>query len=331
MEKINQEFEMNPKRRNLPMIRAIIADPQAAEHLEVGQVDKPVPLASEALVQVKAISLNQGEVKTALQAQQPWRPGWDYTGIVVEPAQDGTGPQRGSRVVGLLNSGAWAEQIAAPTYTLAKIPDAVTFSQAATLPVAGLTALYALRKGGKLHSKKVLISGSTGGVGLFAHQMAKQEGAIVVGTARNEARARLVWEAGADEVILGSAGIESASQFGPYDLIIDTVGGDTLAALLPQLAPEGTCVSVGYSSSPHVTIDISRMIGTGGTTLYGFFLGEEMKRHSPSEDLAYLAQMIAEGRLTPRIEVETSWGEIGAVAQQLIDRKFTGKAVLLVD
>ena len=83
---------------------------------------------------------------------------------------------------------AWAEQVAVPTDRLAEIPASVTFAQAATLPIAGLTALRALEKGGLLLNKRVLITGSTGGVGLFAHQLARLSGAYVVGTARQAAQ-----------------------------------------------------------------------------------------------------------------------------------------------
>ena len=131
----------------------------------------------EALVQVEAISLNRGEVRDAMEAEAGWRPGWDLAGTVIKQAANGTGPKVGSRVMGTvpIHGGAWAEQVAVPTNMLAEIPTNVTFAQAATLPVAGLTALYALDKGGLLLHKRVLITGSTGGVGLFAHQLARHK------------------------------------------------------------------------------------------------------------------------------------------------------------
>ncbi len=151
---------------------------------------------------------------------------------------------------------------------LAEIPTNVTFAQAATLPVAGLTALYALDKGGLLLHKRVLITGSTGGVGLFAHQLARQSGAYVVGTARNVRNEAIVREAGADEVIMGDD-ISSARAHGPYHLIIDSVGGKTLASAISLLAKGATCIIMGWSASAEVTIDIKALITTGGITLYG--------------------------------------------------------------
>ncbi|MDQ2715694.1 MAG: alcohol dehydrogenase, partial [Chloroflexota bacterium] len=86
-----------------------------------------------------------------------WRPGWDLAGTVIEQAANGTGPKVGGRVVGQVGAGAWAEQVAVPTDRLAEIPASVTFAQAATLAIAGLTALHALEKGGLLLNRRVLI------------------------------------------------------------------------------------------------------------------------------------------------------------------------------
>jgi NADPH:quinone reductase len=107
---------------------------------------------------------------------------------------------------------------------LAELPASVTFAQAATLPIAGLTALHALEKGGFLLNKRVLITGSTGGVGLFTHQLARLSGAYVVGTARQARHEALVREAGADEVIVGDD-ISPARAYGPYHLIIESLVG----------------------------------------------------------------------------------------------------------
>ncbi|MEC0128319.1 zinc-binding dehydrogenase [Paenibacillus pabuli] len=310
------------------MIRTIVVDPLAPSYLAFKEVDAPQAKPWEALVQVKTVSLNRGEVKDAKDQESFSRLGWDFAGIVIEPAKSGEGPQKGAKVVGLLPMGAWSEQVAAPISMLAEIPEKLTFTEAATLPVAGLTALYALRKGGMLLGKRIFITGSTGGVGLFAHQLAAQSGAYVVGTASTEEKADLVREAGSDEVIIGYSAISSARKFGPYDLIIDSVGGNTLAVLLPQLAPQGICVAVGFSSSNTSTIDMMNLVTSGGRTLYGFFLGEELTRQSAADDLSLLARLVADKRLIPRIEVEAPWTEINTVARKMMERKFSGKAVL---
>ena len=126
--------------------RAVVVDPEAPGRLVISPVAAPVPDRGEAVVRVRAISLNRGEVRRAGMAVAGWRPGWDLAGEVERAAADGSGPRVGARVVGLLPEAAWAERVAVPTHALAELPEKVTLSQAATLPVAGLTALYALAK-----------------------------------------------------------------------------------------------------------------------------------------------------------------------------------------
>src|SRR5207244_12602440 len=149
-----------------------------------------------------AISVNRGEVMGAMQAEAGWRPGWDLAGTVIKQAANGTGPKAGSRVFGSVPTGSWAEQVAVPTNRLAELPASVTFAQAATIPTAGLTAFRALQKGGLLLNKRVLITGSTGGVGRLALQIARLSGAYVVGTVRNTRPEKIVHEAGTGVVIL---------------------------------------------------------------------------------------------------------------------------------
>ncbi|MDF2938867.1 MAG: alcohol dehydrogenase [Paenibacillaceae bacterium] len=310
------------------MIRAVTAFPNKKERFAIHEVEAPKAQLWEAIVEVKAFSLNRGDITSAMDRQESSRPGWDFAGIVLEGAASGAGPQKGTRVAGLLPMGAWAEQIAVPAVTLAEIPEEVSFQQAAALPVAGLSALYALRRGGLLLGKRVLITGSTGGVGLLAHQLASLSGAYTVGAARSEGKAEQVRAAGANEVLVGEDVTEAIAANGPYDFAIDSMGGKTLATLFPQLSPQGVCVSLGHSSSPHTTL---QMIGLGGRTLYSFFLGEEMNRHMPAQDLELLARLVAEGKLKTNIEVHQSWEQIDAVAQQLIERRFTGKAVLTLE
>jgi NADPH:quinone reductase len=309
-------------------IRAVVVDPDVRGRLAIKEIEAPQPSSSEVLVRVEAISLNRGEVNIAMGAEAGWRPGYDLAGTVIKQAADGTGPKIGSRVFGvLISSGSWAEQVAVPTSLLAEIPTGVTFAQAATLPIAGLTALRTLEKGGSLLNRRVLITGSTGGVGIYTHQLARRAGGYVVGTARTPPREALVREAGADEVVVGED-ISAARQYGPYHLILDSVGGKTLADALLLLAPGGTCVIVGFSASRYSTIDAGNFMLTGGTTLYGFYLPDELNRRAGSEDLARLAQMVAAQQLQTPIEVEASWHDIGDVAQRLLQRQFVGKAVL---
>ena len=124
-------------------MRTVLVDPSAPGHLKLKELPAPVPLSNQALVQVEAISLNLGEVRRARRSDPGTLLGWDLAGTVTTPAADGSGPPAGTRVVGIVRAGAWAELAAVETASMAPLPDSVSCATAATLPVAGLTALYA--------------------------------------------------------------------------------------------------------------------------------------------------------------------------------------------
>jgi NADPH2:quinone reductase len=108
-------------------IRAVVVDPSSPQGLAVKPVDLLPAGPDEVTVRVTAVSLNRGEVRRATsQGNLGDRPGWDFAGVVEERAANGSGPAAGSRVVGLLPSGAWAERVRAPSHAVAALPDAVT-------------------------------------------------------------------------------------------------------------------------------------------------------------------------------------------------------------
>lgn len=310
-------------------MRAVLVDREAPANLSLGEMREPSPAPSEALVRVAAISLNRGEVRRAQEAEPGFNPGWDLAGTVERPADDGTGPQTGARVVGFLPSGAWAELAAVPTNALAELPERVSFGQAATLPVAGLTALYTLEKGGGMLGRSVLITGASGGAGHFAVQLARLSGAHVVALVRREEHEELVREAGAHQVAVGESA-EDAGRFGPYHLILESVGGKVLGDAMGMLAPGGICVTFGSSGEPETSFDARSFYLSGGVSLYGFILFHEVLAHPASDGLARLSRLIDEGRLVPHVSVEAPWKEVGEVAKKLLDRGYTGKAVLSV-
>ncbi len=310
-------------------IRAILTDPGATHRLVLGEVEAPTPAPSQALVRVKAVSLNRGEVRRALAAQERYVPGWDLAGIVERPAADGSGPQAGTRVVGLVNPGAWAELVAVPTDALAELTDRVSFSQAATLPVAGLTAFYSVRRGGSLLARRVLVTGASGGVGVFAVELARLAGGTVVGLTHHTEYEAAVRQAGASEVVVGDDA-SGAEPLGPYHLVLDGVGGHVLASAAMLLTPKGLCLTYAAPAGPEITFNSRVLNQAPGIALTGFFIFRELAAAPASQGLADLVALISEGRLHPRVEIETPWGEVAQAAQRLIDRQFPGKAVLLV-
>src|SRR5215510_204652 len=228
--------------------RAVVVDPDVPGRLVIRPVAEPAPDRGEAVVRVRALSLNRGEVRRSGLAAAGWRPGWDLAGTVERAAADGSGPRAGARVVGLLPEGAWAERVAVPTHALAELPDKVTFAQAATFPVAGLTALHALAKGGLLLGRRVLVTGATGGVGDFAVQLARVAGAQVTASARRADQEPTLRQLGAHDVVVG----DEIPATPKYDLVIDSVGGRTLGTALAALQRGGVCVTLGVSASAEV-------------------------------------------------------------------------------
>lgn len=310
-------------------IRAVVVDLNVPGRLAIGEVAAPTKAPDEALVRVAAISLNRGEVRRSTTAEAGWQPGWDLAGIVETPADDGSGPTQGAQVVGLRRSGAWAELVSVPTHSLAELPSAVSFAQAATLPVAGLTAYHALLKGGSLLGRSVLVTGASGGVGNFAIQLARLSGAKTIAHIRQNNYEAFVKEAGAQAVVIGED-LSPASEYGPYDLIVESVGGKTLGTALGLIALDGTLVLFGTSGGNEVTFNAQRFYGTGGASLYGLILFHELRRESAAFGLQRLLRLVEAGQLRPHIEIEASWTQVADVAQKLLDRHYPGKAVLHV-
>jgi len=245
-------------------------------------------------------------------------------GVVRAPAADGSGPPAGARVVGLVPAGAWAELAAVSTDVLSELPDHVSFEQAATLPVAGVTALRALEVGGFVLGKRVLVTGASGGVGRFAIQLAKLAGAHVTALARRTAG---LAELGADEVI-SKLEPEGAS----FEAILDAVGGETLGAAIGRIGPGGTIVSFAATADEPVSFSTRSLYSRApGARLYGLYVFTELARTGTgSSDLRRLAELVAAGRLDPQIDLVASWTEAGTAVEALLDRRVNGKAVLTV-
>jgi NADPH2:quinone reductase len=304
-------------------MRGYITDPAADGGLRLAEdLPEPAPAADEALVEVRAFAVNRGELALLAMRPEGWRPGQDLAGVIALPAADGSGPPAGARVVGVADWNAWAERIALPSNQLAQLPDAVGFEAAASLPIAGITALRALRADGPIIGRRVLITGATGGVGQFAVQLARAGGAHVTAQVSSPAREGEARELGAHEVC-----VELREQCGPFGLVLDGVGGELLVAALHRLAPGGALVAFGISDGPS-TLSFQDFRGAApGGRLIGFF-------HSHPEDqrgadLAILAGFVADGLLTPRIGSVRDWSGLRETLDDMRARRVRGRAVLL--
>ena len=304
-------------------MRAIVADPEAEDGVAIHEVAEPEPARSEALVDVHAISLNRGEMNRLTSAAPGWRPGWDLAGTVRVAAL--SGPPAGSRVVGILAAGAWAERVAIRGDWLAELPADVSFAQAAALPVAGLTALRVLRLGPDILGRRVLITGAAGGVGRFAIQLARLGGAEVTAIVGSPERAAGLESLGAATVVTDLNQLE-----GRYDLILESAGGESLARLATMVHPEGSLVMFGNSSRQPSTFNVSDVYSGGAVRLQSFLIFYDLTRDPPARDLGYLAGLVADGHLDPHVADELPWEQMPGALRRLAGRTVPGKLVLTI-
>jgi NADPH:quinone reductase-like Zn-dependent oxidoreductase len=299
-------------------MRAVIVDPEVPGGLRLGEAPEPEPQANQALVAVQHITLNYGDVNGARNRPAGFVPGWDASGTVLTRASNGDGPPDGARVVTTAGTqGGWAERRAVDVDELAVVPEGVDLAEASTLPVAGVTALRALRRSGPLLGRRVLVTSAAGGVGRFAVQLAALGGAHVIASVGSPARGEALRDLGADEVVVGLDGVA-----GPLHVVIDNVGGQQLAGAFQLLGEGGVIQSIGWTSgeeavfAPYSTVGMRRSIEA-------FTKGPRS-----GADLEYLLALMVDGRLRVDIGWRGPWQQIAEAVEALFGRKVAGKAVL---
>ena len=301
-------------------MRALVADSSAPGRIALQDVPEPVAAPGEVLVDVRAFSINRGELGLLRRKPDGWRPGWDFAGTLQVDIDGGL--RAGSRVVGIRQGGTWAERVAVASGSIAELPDAVSFAQGAALPTAGLAALRMLRLGPAILGRRVLITGASGGVGRFAIQLAHLGGAEVTAlVSEGSARSAGLRELGADDVVADIAHLR-----GRFDLILESVGGATLGRLVTIVDPDGTLVMFGNSSNEPTTFDVRDVFNDGLVRLQGFelFFGDDPF----GRDLGTSPHLSPTASSIRSCGAELPWEEINEAMDRLQNRDVAGKVAL---
>jgi NADPH:quinone reductase-like Zn-dependent oxidoreductase len=296
------------------------------EVLEITEVDRPTPVLNEVLVRVHAAGVNpiDAHVRAGvipLLGTPPFTIGWDISGVVEAVSPGVARFAVGDEVYGMpyipRAAGGYAEYVAAPSRQLAHKPATLDHSQAAGLPLAGLTAWQALVDAANVDSgQRVLIHGGGGGVGHLAIQIAKARGAEVVTTA-SAAKHDFVRELGADEAI-DYRTVDFTDVLKDVDVVFDSIGGDTATRSLDVLRPGGTLVTIVDMRNA----DLARQAAERGHRFVG------VTAEPDDAGLAALASLVDSGRLRLHVEHVLPLSDV-ARAHQLIDTgSTTGKLIL---
>ena len=306
--------------------------------LEYVDIEKPMPKDDEVLVKIQAASVNPLDwhymrgspylmrLGTGLGAPDDTRMGVDFAGTVEAVGKDVTRFSPGDDVFGG-RTGAFSEYITVREQrSVVSKPANITFEQAASVPIAGITALQALRDHGKVKpGQKVLINGASGGVGTFAVQIAKSFGAQVTGVCSTR-NVEMVRSLGADHVIdyKKENYVDSGEH---YDIIIDMVGNNSLSANRRVLTPEGIFVMVGGPKGNW----LAPLMGPIKAMLYSPFVDQEfgmMLAEFSQDDLTILADLMESGQVTPVIDRRYSLPEVADAIRYSEEGHARGKIII---
>ncbi|MFZ1011450.1 MAG: NAD(P)-dependent alcohol dehydrogenase [Candidatus Sulfotelmatobacter sp.] len=309
--------------------------------LKYEDIAKPVPKDNEVLIKVRATSLNPLDwhfmrgvpyivrIIAGLRKPKFIGIGADVAGQVEAVGKTVTQFKPGDDVFGGCR-GAFAEYACASESELVAKPDNITFEQASTARIAGLTALQGLRKKGHLQSgQKALINGASGGVGTFAVQIAKSFGAEVTGVCSTR-NLEMVRSIGADRVIDYTKmdfAQDSTNGEQSYDIILDLVGNHSLSAYRRVLNPKGTLVMAGGPSG-RWKVGLARGLRARVLSMFGSRKFVGMMARTTKEDLTTLQELLKAKKIAPVIDRQYSLSEVPEAIRYLEEGHARGKIVI---
>jgi NADPH:quinone reductase len=324
-------------------MRAIVVSQAGGpEVLQLSDVEDPVPGPGELLVKVGAAGVNFIETyqRSGLYPMNPpFTPGAEAAGHVVAVGEGVTDFQPGDLVATVDARGSYAEQAIVPADRAVAVPDSVSVEIAAAVMLQGMTAHYLTQSTYPIKAgETALVHAAAGGMGLLLTQMVKAAGGKVIGTVSSDAKAKLAFEAGADEVIRYDqvAGEELAAEVRRRNggqgvhVAYDGVGKDTFEASLGALRVRGMLVSFGNASGPVPPFAPLRLSAAGSLfltrpTLASYIIARQELEWRASD----LFRWIQDGSLTVRIGATFPVGQAGRAHEELESRRTTGKLVLI--
>jgi NADPH:quinone reductase-like Zn-dependent oxidoreductase len=308
--------------------------------LRCEEIDKPTPVDKEVLLKVRAASLNpydwhfmRGEpyairLMAGLGKPKNKRLGSDVAGVVESVGRSVTQFKPGDAVYGLCQ-GAFGEFVCTAEEKLVKKPDAISFEHAASIPIAALTALQALRDKGKIQAQQtVLINGASGGVGTFGVQIAKTLGAAVTGVTSTR-NLELVRSIGADHVIdYTMQNFTNGDQ--RFDLILDCVGNHTFSEYRRALNRGGRVVAAGGKTDNWMVTPISRMVSARFQSIFVSQKEVSILAKMNQPDLLTLNELLLTKKVVPIIDRLCSLQEIPAAIRHLEEGHARGKIIMTI-
>ena len=326
-------------------MKAIVYCDYGVANLKFQDVEKPIPVDDQLLVRVRTASVNPLDwhfvegtpyvmraLAAGLRKPKDTQLGVDFAGTVEAVGKNVTKFKPGDEVFGG-RTGAFADYVCVrESRAVAVKPASVTFEQAASVPIAGITALQALRDKGHLQAgQKVLINGASGGVGTFAVQIAKSYGAEVTGVCSTR-NVDLVKSLGADHVIdYTKEDFTKTDQ--RYDLVVDNVGNRSLSECRRVLKPKGTFVLVGGGGANEQGL-IGPMAKPLKLMLVSPFVSQKMGMilaELNHDDLALLADLMQSGKVKPVIDRTYKLDQVPDAIRYLEQGHARGKVVITAD
>jgi NADPH:quinone reductase-like Zn-dependent oxidoreductase len=325
-------------------MKAITSCEYGVDNLKLQELEKPAPADNEILVKVRAASINpvDGHMIRGSWLMRPMsgmrkpkntRFGTDFAGVVEAIGKDVTNFKPGDEVFGAKN-GAVANYICVKSdRAIVPKPNNITFEQAGSVAVAGLTALQGLRDKGRIQAgQKVLINGASGGVGTFAVQIAKSFGAEVTGVCSTR-NVDLVKSIGADHVI-DYTGEDFTKTDQRYDMIYDLVGNHSFSERRQILTPNGICVLAGIGGAGLHPESGERILGNFKTAFQSKFTSQKFVFYIAKltkDDLNVLGDLMQSGKVAPVIDRTYKISKTQDAVRYLEEGHARGKVVITTE